>query len=147
MALAYPSMPFLRPLGLPRRSILNHFKQLSCTAKAQREIPERIIAHASVDEDNNSALKSVMDASPPEVPPPTASPEPYIVHRTPSRQLPIYLDAKRGGNLHQTRIRKIEGNITELRNQLQQALQIPPKDIAVNQLTRHILIKVWKVTP
>ncbi|KAI9707141.1 MAG: hypothetical protein M1836_000101 [Candelina mexicana] len=139
MALAYPSMPFLRPLGLPRRSILNHFKQLSCTAKAQREIPEH--------EDNNSALKSVMDASPPEVPPPTASPEPYIVHRTPSRQLPIYLDAKRGGNLHQTRIRKIEGNITELRNQLQQALQIPPKDIAVNQLTRHILIKVWKVNP
>ncbi|KAI9723731.1 MAG: hypothetical protein M1812_001031 [Candelaria pacifica] len=86
-----------------------------------------------------------MNASGPENPrSDVLSPEPYIVHRTPSGQLPIYLAAKRGGNLHQTRIRKIEGNVVELRNQLQQALHILPKDIAVNQLTRHILIKGWR---
>lgn len=67
----------------------------------------------------------------------------YRVNRTPSMQLPIYLLAKRGGNLKQTRLRKIEGNIVELKEDLQRALGIvEDKDIQINQLTRHIIIKV-----
>lgn len=68
--------------------------------------------------------------------------EPYHVLRTPSNQLPIYLLAKRGGNLHQTRIKKVEGDLAVLRNQLQQALKVPEEEIRINQRTRHIVIKV-----
>lgn len=70
-------------------------------------------------------------------------PLPYHVHRTPSQQLPVYHLAKGGGgNLHLTKIRKIDGDIKALRNDLQQALGLKDEHIAVNQLTRHIMIKV-----
>jgi len=51
---------------------------------------------------------------------------------------------KRGGYLKQTRLRKIEGNITLLRTHLQEALGLEEKDIVINQLTRHIIIKGWR---
>ena len=66
----------------------------------------------------------------------------YHVHRTASRQLPVYHLAKRGGNLHQTRIRKIDGSINDLRNELQVALGLKEEHIVINQITRHIIIKV-----
>ena len=50
--------------------------------------------------------------------------------------------AKRGGNLHQTRIRKIDGRIGDLRDELQMALGLKDEQIAINQTTRHIIIKV-----
>ncbi|MCJ1289144.1 hypothetical protein MMC34_000676 [Xylographa carneopallida] len=52
--------------------------------------------------------------------------------------------AKRGGNLHQTRIRKIDGRIGDLRDELQMALGLKDEQIAINQTTRHIIIKGWK---
>jgi len=39
-------------------------------------------------------------------------------------------------------VKKIQGDISALRNQLQQALEIDEADIKINQLTRHIIIKV-----
>lgn len=69
-------------------------------------------------------------------------PLPYHIHRTASLQLPIYHLAKRGGNLHQTRIRKIDGNLMELKKDLTEALGVKAEHIAVNQLTKHIIIKV-----
>lgn len=66
----------------------------------------------------------------------------YHVHRTASQQLPVYHLAKRGGNLHQTRVRKIDGNIADLRNDLQRALGLKEEHITINQLTKHIIIKV-----
>lgn len=66
----------------------------------------------------------------------------YHVHRTASQQLPVYHLAKRGGNLHQTRVRKIEGDIEALRDDLQRALGLKEEQIIINQLTRHIIIKV-----
>ena len=50
--------------------------------------------------------------------------------------------AKRGGNLKQTRLRKIEGDIAALRAELQEALKLDEKECVVNQLTKHIIIKV-----
>ena len=80
---------------------------------------------------------------PTETQPSSATPaESYHVGRTPSNQLPIYLLAKRGGNLQQTRIKKIQGDIAELRKQLRQSLMVDEKDIKINQLTGHIVIKV-----
>ena len=69
-------------------------------------------------------------------------PLPYHVHRTASQQLPIYKLAKRGGNLHQTRIRKIEGNVDTLRRELVESLGKEEKEVVINRLTGHIIIKV-----
>lgn len=71
-------------------------------------------------------------------PPPLA----YHVHRTASHQLPIYHLAKRGGNLHQTRIRKIEGNVEVLRNEIESSLGLREGLVFINRLTGHIIIKV-----
>jgi large subunit ribosomal protein L49 len=72
-----------------------------------------------------------------------ATSEPYFVHRTPSSNLPIYLLTKNGGNLKQTKVRKLEGNIAVLHNQLREHLKIEKKeDIKINPLTKHIIIKV-----
>jgi large subunit ribosomal protein L49 len=70
---------------------------------------------------------------------------PYRISRTPSNSLPIYLLRKRGGNLHQTKLRKIEGNIAALRTDLKEALQLEDKDVVINQLTKQIIIRVCSV--
>jgi large subunit ribosomal protein L49 len=109
-------MSFLRPLALPRASTLHRLLSTSSSAA------------------ETSTSTSASETSPQLT---------YRVSRTPSMQLPIYLLAKRGGNLKQTRLRKIEGNIVELKEDLQRALGIvEEKDIQINQLTRHIIIKV-----
>ncbi len=76
----------------------------------------------------------------PETPPTTL---PYHVHRTASQQLPVYQLSKRGGNLRQTRIRKIDGDVIKLRNDMQKALGLMEDLIVINPVTRHILIKVF----
>lgn len=117
-------MSFLRPLALPRASTLSRFLSTSASSSAA--------------ETTTSA--SAQSEAPQQLT--------YRVNRTPSMQLPIYLLAKRGGNLKQTRLRKIEGNILELKADLQQALGIvEDKDIQINQLTRHIIIKVRSFPP
>ena len=72
----------------------------------------------------------------------TPRPLSYHVHRTASQQLPVYHLAKRGGNLHQTRVRKIDGDIKALRDDLRRALGLKEEHIVINHLTRHIIIKV-----
>lgn len=71
----------------------------------------------------------------------------YHVSRTPSAQLPVYKLAKRGGNLHQTRIRKISGNIAALRDELRswlvgQGVRAEEKDVVVNQVNGHVVVRV-----
>lgn len=58
----------------------------------------------------------------------------------------MYLLAKRGGNLKQTKIRRIEGNINVLRTDLQQALGVDEKEVVINQLTQQIIIKVGYIS-
>jgi large subunit ribosomal protein L49 len=119
-------MSFLRPLALPRASTLTRFLSTSTTST------------------------SSADSTPPPATPsqPTietkvkATSLPYRVNRTPSQKLPIYLLAKRGGNLKQTRLRKIEGNVAALRQELQMALGLEEKEVVINQLNKHIIIKV-----
>lgn len=68
---------------------------------------------------------------------------PYFVTRTPSRQLPIYLDQKRGGNLLQTKLRKIDGDKEALRTALEKELKLRAKDCTINTVTGHIVMKGW----
>ena len=70
------------------------------------------------------------------------SPLSYHVHRTASQKLPVYHLAKRGGNLHQTRIRKIQGNVEKLRVEIVATLALNEATVVVNRLTGHIIIKV-----
>jgi len=118
-------LDFLRPSALPRISTFQRFLTTSKTP-----------------DPSASTVASESELAQVEISP--SSPLPYRILRTPSNQLPIYLLAKRGGNLKQTRLRKIEGNISLLRTHLQQALGLEQKDVAVNQLTRHIIIKGWR---
>ncbi|RDW84927.1 hypothetical protein BP6252_02517 [Coleophoma cylindrospora] len=69
---------------------------------------------------------------------------PYRIARTPSKNLPIYLLNKAGGNKKMTKLRKIEGDISALRSEIQATLGLDEKDVVINQLTRHILIKGHK---
>ncbi|KFY14928.1 hypothetical protein V492_02316 [Pseudogymnoascus sp. VKM F-4246] len=109
-------LSFLRPLALPRTATLNRFLSTSTPAQSTTEA--------------TSAASS------------STQPLEYRVSRTPSAQLPIYLLAKRGGNLKQTRVKKIEGNIAQLREDLKVALGIEEdREIQVNHLTRHIIVK------
>ncbi|KZF21880.1 hypothetical protein L228DRAFT_269329 [Xylona heveae TC161] len=127
MVLTQALMPFLRPLGPPQSSSVHQFmRRISSSTRLYNQVQVKVPLSA-----------------PTPAPAATVS-EPYFVHRTPSRQLPIYTLAKRGGNLHQTKIRKVEGDVKVLRDQLQQALQLDSKDITINSLTKHIIVKGWR---
>ncbi|KAK8203898.1 mitochondrial large subunit ribosomal protein-domain-containing protein [Phyllosticta capitalensis] len=66
---------------------------------------------------------------------------PYFVMRTPSAKLPVYHETKAGGNLHQTKLRKIEGDIRKLKSAIQTELGLDPSEVKINDVTRNILIK------
>ena len=72
----------------------------------------------------------------------TTPTEEYFVRRTPTRNLPIYQLAKRGGNLKVTRIRKVEGERGSLVDQLKKHLDPQPEWIRVNSLSGLIHMKV-----
>ncbi|KAF2260972.1 Img2-domain-containing protein [Lojkania enalia] len=65
----------------------------------------------------------------------------YYVERTRNKNLPIYSDYKRGGNLHLTIIKNITGDIEALRDEVQEFLNKKSKDVTVNTTTRHVIIK------
>jgi large subunit ribosomal protein L49 len=65
----------------------------------------------------------------------------YHVARTPNRNLPIYTDFKRGGNLHLTTVRHITGEATALRDELRVFLNKKSEDVKVNGLTGHVVVK------
>lgn len=67
----------------------------------------------------------------------------YHVHRTPSYQFPVYQLAKRGGNLQLTKVRKIDGNVNAFRTDLREALGLKDQHVEINQLTKHVIIKVY----
>lgn len=71
-----------------------------------------------------------------ELPPPK-----YHVSRSKSKNLPIYTDFKRGGNLHLTTVRKITGDLSALRDEVRVYLNKKNEDVKVNSLTAQIIIK------
>ncbi|EFQ98303.1 hypothetical protein MGYG_01336 [Nannizzia gypsea CBS 118893] len=71
---------------------------------------------------------------------------PYFIRRTPSNQLPIYLVTKAGGTKQETRVRKTEGDLNALRDDLVKylGLEAKPSDVYINQTNGHITIKGWR---
>lgn len=118
-----PMLSFLRPLGLPRISTMNQFFRRSLTTASASTISAPPAVKLAATETSTPNLT-------------------YFVRRTSSNSLPVYLLKKRGGNLKQTKIRKIEGDVAALRSELKSALELVDEQIVINQLTKHIIIKV-----
>ena len=160
-----PLMLFVRPLPLPnfqsliclqRRvpRITPHLSiRNSATAftniKGKQVFPGKgkVVSKASKNKPQERPRVHLPACKFPSKPPPTPDPSeilhlPYHIHRTPSQQLPIYKLAKRGGSLRQTRLRKIEGDMARLRSDLRAALGLEDGEITINQLTKHIIIRV-----
>ena len=151
-------MPFLRPLPPPRLSSISMLqRQISSLPRLRQEgneWPPCTITKCpwldillSTAPTIISKTQSLPPASPTikssaQVDPAALPPLPYHVHRTASQKLPIYHLAKRGGNLHQTRIRKIEGDVEKLREELVATLALREETVVINRLTGHIIIKV-----
>ncbi|MCJ1442720.1 MAG: hypothetical protein MMC23_003217 [Stictis urceolatum] len=131
--MSFLSMPFLRPLPAPKPAFVRSFiRRATTTAEVTLSGP--------LVKENPVATQTFTPAGSP--PPPQSLT--YHVERTGSKQLPIYHLAKRGGNLHQTRIRRISGNVQDLKQDLQKNLELQDDHIKINPLTRHIIIKGWK---
>jgi large subunit ribosomal protein L49 len=74
---------------------------------------------------------------------PPASSESYFVRRTAPGNLPVYQTQKRGGNLRETRVKKVEGDVAALRDQLREALGVVDEgDVSVSPLTRDVVVRV-----
>lgn len=128
------TLSFLRPLGPPRVSTMNQFLRRSLTtASASTTAPATTSAQA--------VTKTTIATNSTAKPRPNL---PYFVQRTPSNQLPVYLLEKRGGNLKQTKVRKIEGDVKALHDELQTYLGLGKTHIAINPVTRHIIIRVCR---
>ncbi|AJQ33140.1 CDN_1a_G0006210.mRNA.1.CDS.1 [Saccharomyces cerevisiae] len=66
----------------------------------------------------------------------------YYVERSRTGNLPVYSAYKNGGNKTITEIRKIEGDVIQLRNDLQEQLPfIPKKSWSVVMQSKKIIIK------
>ncbi|KAK5173013.1 uncharacterized protein LTR77_003135 [Saxophila tyrrhenica] len=69
----------------------------------------------------------------------------YFVNRTRSNELPVYTDSKRGGNLKLTLVRKVDGEVETLRNDLRRMLGkrvgLEDERVVVNGVTRQVVIK------
>lgn len=64
----------------------------------------------------------------------------YFISRTRSNKLPVYLDYKVSGKIT-TIIRKIEGNVSQLRNDLLIELAAPKKDVVIKDASKQIVIR------
>lgn len=160
-----PFMPFLRPFLLQRtvRPLVHiHLDQPNGCAFAVRynstafanirgkqvfKGKSTVVSRASRNKPQKPPRVHFPACKFPSQPPPTPDASaiaklPYYIHRTASQQLPIYKLAKRGGNLRQTRLRKVEGDIARLRSDLLEALSLVDEHIKINQSTKHIIIKV-----
>jgi large subunit ribosomal protein L49 len=79
--------------------------------------------------------------STPRVPKLSLPPPKYHVSRSASKNLPVYTDYKRGGNLHLTTVRKITGDLSALRDELRVFLNKKNEDVKINSLTQHVVVK------
>ncbi|KAI9743328.1 MAG: hypothetical protein M1818_003174 [Claussenomyces sp. TS43310] len=125
-------LSFLRPLALPRAATVQRFLSTTATIRTPRSSTTTEAAATTSAPSNPSSQAA---------PVATTAALPYLIKRTASNSLPIYLLRKRGGNLHQTKLRKIEGNLKALRAELQAALELGDKDVVINQLTKQIIIR------
>lgn len=74
-------------------------------------------------------------------------PPPFVINRTASQNLPIYLESKRGGNKKLTLIRKLEGDRNVLAEWLAEDLGLDRKQVRVKAPTNHVELEVRFCSP
>lgn len=67
---------------------------------------------------------------------------PYFVERNPFNNFGVYQQKKRGGNLKVTLLKKGAGDLVALKNDLIDALQLRAEEVSINNVTKHIMLKV-----
>ncbi|KAK2802763.1 hypothetical protein FQN51_004291 [Onygenales sp. PD_10] len=118
---------------------------LSSIPSQTRQVTTRIPRPFSKSKSSNS--KSSITTQPAPVHPPLPLTNlPYFIRRTPSNQLPVYLVTKAGGTKQETKIQKTEGDMDALCSDLALTLGIEKgsKDISINRLNGHIIVKGWR---
>ncbi|CAK3963731.1 39S ribosomal L49, mitochondrial [Lecanosticta acicola] len=102
----------------------------------QRQYPTRVPSHHQPE--TPKLIPEPVELLPPEQCAPNL---PYFVTRSRKDELPIYTLRKRGGNLKMTRVKRIDGETSVLRDELRQLLRVGAKDAVINHTTGHIMIK------
>ncbi|KAK4549119.1 hypothetical protein LTR36_007575 [Oleoguttula mirabilis] len=123
----------MKSLPRPKESRASH---RSRHPRAERVYPTRHLVHTPT-----TAPKLIPEPVEPLSSDQCAPNLPYFVTRTPSNELPIYTLRKRGGNLKMTRVKKVDGKVDTLRDELRGVLGLQEKDCQVNPVTRHVVLK------
>ncbi|KEZ38902.1 hypothetical protein SAPIO_CDS10221 [Scedosporium apiospermum] len=71
----------------------------------------------------------------------TTTSTPYLVSRTKSNRLPVYLRIQAGGSKRTTLIRRIDGDALALKADVQEALGVDKADVSLNPVTGHVVVK------
>ncbi|KAJ9158009.1 hypothetical protein NKR19_g3749 [Coniochaeta hoffmannii] len=95
---------------------------------------------SSPDSSSSSTSPPPLSATPTPETAPASSRPPYLVSRTPSLNLPVYTETKRGGNKKLTVLKKIEGDARALKEALRAELKLEDGQIRINHVTGHIEI-------
>ncbi|KAI1455127.1 mitochondrial large subunit ribosomal protein-domain-containing protein [Annulohypoxylon moriforme] len=122
-----PFSTSLTRFALPIRS-----RCLSTTIQQPESIPEPI----------NPASSS--ETAQPEPEPQQKASLPYFVGRNSLNNLSVYHENKRGGNLKLTLLKNGEGDLAALKQDIKEALQLPDRDVTLNSVTKHIVIRGHK---
>ncbi|KAI1181815.1 mitochondrial large subunit ribosomal protein-domain-containing protein [Nemania serpens] len=69
---------------------------------------------------------------------------PYFVSRNNLNNLPIYQKSKAGGNFKITILKRGEGDLAALKQDLKDVLHLPDDEISINSRTQHIIVKGHK---
>jgi large subunit ribosomal protein L49 len=91
---------------------------------------------------HNAASQTPTETATPTPQAKPATRPPYLVERTPSKNLPVYQLAKRGGNYKLTIVKKVDGDKQALRRDIAQALGMDLEDVRVKSVTGHVELKV-----
>ncbi|TPX17849.1 uncharacterized protein E0L32_002950 [Thyridium curvatum] len=132
----------LRQSSLPTIRLLSQTSTTSTTAapsatsttpSSSPSIPQPSATSRRPDTNNNNN-----DATTTPAPPRRG---PYFVARNFGNNFSVYHLRKRGGNLRQTVVKKVEGDARSLSRDLVAALGLPEKEVTVNSRTNHVTIK------
>ncbi|KAI2631158.1 mitochondrial large subunit ribosomal protein-domain-containing protein [Xylaria nigripes] len=108
----------------------------------------RMVTNATetpADSTTTNASASETTASP-QTPNTTKPQLPYFVARNSLGNLSVYQTTIKNGTAKKTTLKRTEGDVIALKNDIKAALQLPDKGISVNGLTKHIVIKDAKRT-
>ncbi|KAI1344395.1 mitochondrial large subunit ribosomal protein-domain-containing protein [Xylariaceae sp. FL0016] len=126
---------------------LRNFRPLISSSAGLSSVPSRTILPAcarSLATTTDPTASTEPATVPPPLEPSSQAQLPYFVGRNNLNNLAVYHKKKRGGNLKITTLKKGEGNLQSLKQDIRDALELPDRDISVNSTTRAIIIKGHK---